>query len=147
MALIKWNPELSLFPAASWWSDFFNDEGEWVFPGGRGMSMPAVNIAEKDDAYTVEVAAPGFQKDHFRIEVKNGYLILSGEQREEKKEEEKGKYTRREFRYGSFSRSFALPDDVDEARIRARYNDGILEVTLPKKEAAPAQTAKSIAIE
>ncbi len=148
MALIKWSPETSLFPSmSSWLSDFFSDEGDWSMPVVRGMSVPAVNVTESNDNYTLELAAPGFQKDNFRVEIKNGYLTISGEMKEEKKDEKKSKYTRCEFRYGSFSRSFALPDDVDETRISARYSDGILHVVLPKNEAKATEASKSIAIE
>ncbi len=148
MALIKWNPETSLFPAmSSWLTDFFNDEGDWNFPAVRGVSVPAVNVSENAEAYALEVAAPGYKKDDFRIEIKNGYLMISGEAKEEKKEEKKGKYTRCEFRYGSFSRAFALPDDIDEGHIKARYSDGILHITLPKKETKDTKESKSISIE
>lgn len=148
MVLIKWNPEASLFPSMSaWLADFFDDESNWNFPAMKGISVPAVNISETPEAYTLEMAAPGFSKDNFRLEIKNGYLVISGETKEEKQDEEKGKYTRREYRYGSFSRAFALPDDVDERHIRAQYTDGILRVHLPKKEGEANIPAKSIAIE
>ncbi|MCS7036708.1 MAG: Hsp20/alpha crystallin family protein [Saprospiraceae bacterium] len=148
MALIKWNPEVSLFPSMSTWlADFFDDWNEGNVPAIKGVSIPAVNVSETPEAYAVEVAAPGFSKDNFRLEVKDGYLVISGEMKEEKKEEEKGKYTRREFRYGSFSRAFALPNNVDEHNIRAQYNDGILRINLPKKESEAKAPTKSITIE
>ncbi len=148
MALVRWNPETSLFPAvSSWLSDFFNDEGGWAFPAMRRVSTPAVNVSETPEAYVLDMAAPGFSKDHFRLEIKNGYLVISGETKEEKKEEEKGKYTRQEFSYESFSRAFLLPDNVDEQRIRAEHKDGILRVNLPKKEGETNIPTKSIAIE
>ncbi len=148
MALIRWSPEEPFLPSiVGRIADFFDAEGNWSFPFSKGFSVPAVNISETPEAYTLEVAAPGFSKDNFRLEIKNGHLVISGETKEEKKDEEKGKYTRCEFRYGSFSRAFALPDDVDERHIRAQYTDGILRVNLPKKETAANIPARSIAID
>ncbi len=143
MALIRWNPETSLLPSLfSRWADFFSSDEDWP------TLVPAVNISESSDKYSVEVAAPGFSKENFRVEVKNGYLTVSGEMKEEKADKQKGDYVRREFRYGSFSRAFMLPDDVDEAQINAHYSDGILHISAPKKrEALSSQTAKNIAIE
>ncbi|MCS6928176.1 MAG: Hsp20/alpha crystallin family protein [Saprospiraceae bacterium] len=147
MALIRWNPEQTFFPSLrGWLTDFFDDDSPMSFPV-VGISMPAVNVSENDEAYTVEVAAPGFSKDHFRVEVQNGCLTISAEVKEEKKEEKEGKYTRREFRYGTFSRSFTLPENVDESRIAAKYTDGILRIQLPKKHVDTSKSTKSIAIE
>ncbi|WP_114748347.1 Hsp20/alpha crystallin family protein [Pleomorphovibrio marinus] len=98
-----------------------------------GNSMPAVNIKEDDRAYHVELAAPGFKKEDFKINFENEQLTISSERKEEQAQEER--ITRREFSYHSFTRSFYIPEDkVDIDGIAARYSDGILHVTLPKKE-------------
>lgn len=102
-------------------SDFFNRE--WV---------PAVNIAEKDDQYEVELSVPGMKKEDIQIHVERGMLTVSGENKTEKEEKDK-KYTRREFVCNSFTRSFTLPDNADDNSINAKYEDGILILTIGKK--------------
>lgn len=105
------------------------------FRGNYVGNVPAVNISETDGEYLVEMSAPGFNKTDFRIELKNGNLVISGEKKEETVKEDK-KISRREFHYGAFTRSFALNDDIKEEDISASYENGILKITLPKKEAA-----------
>ena len=134
MALIKWNSDANLLPAISGWlDDFFPDTNEMFRPALRGASLPAVNITENNDAFNVKVAAPGFKKEDFKLELHNGYLTISGETKEEK-EDQNERYTRQEYRYSSFNRSFTLPENVRAEEIAAEYNDGILKVTLPKKK-------------
>lgn len=142
MSLIKWNPASSL---SSWMDDFFADTGEWLRPGTRAQMLPAVNISENKNTYALEVAAPGFKKEDFKLEIRNGYLTIKGETRteEEKKED---RFTRREFRYNTFSRSFSLPDNVDPEGIAARYQDGILHVDLPKTNQEHDEPTKTIEI-
>ena len=132
MSLIKWNPESTIFPVFSnWMDDFFPDNGFKTF---KGMSMPAVNVSETKNAFKVKVAAPGFKKDDFKLEVQNGLLMISGETKEEKEEKEE-RYTRQEYAYSTFNRSFSLPENVDGKGIVAEYADGVLKVTLPKMKA------------
>lgn len=108
--------------------------------------VPGVNIKENDKQYQVEVAAPGFNKEDFDITVDNGILTISAE-KEQKEEKEKEGFVRREFGYKSFSRSMSLPDSVDEEKeINARYKDGILDLTVPKKEEAKSKPAKKVKI-
>lgn len=134
MALIKWSPENGLFPAfPSWIDDFFTDD--WMKPTVKGVTVPAVNVTENDDAFQLSVAAPGFKKEDFRIEVKDGRLMISGETRRDE-EEKQEKFTRREFAYSSFNRSFTLPDNVKGDDISAKYADGILLLTVPKHRKA-----------
>ncbi|HJN06519.1 MAG TPA: Hsp20/alpha crystallin family protein [Bacteroidales bacterium] len=96
-------------------------------------NMPSVNTIENDKDFILEIAAPGLKKDEFKINLENQTLTVSREVKEEKKEK-KENYTRREFVYGNFSRSFTLPKSIMFDKIAADYNDGILKLTLPKKE-------------
>ncbi|MBK9335927.1 MAG: Hsp20/alpha crystallin family protein [Lewinellaceae bacterium] len=147
MSLIKWNPEVSFFSSfPGWMDDFFSDKGDFPLPAVKGVSIPAVNVTENKNEYKLEVAAPGFKKEDFKLEVKNGYLTISAETREEEKKED-DKCTRREFRFSSFSRSFALPENVQDTHINARYKDGILLIALPKSEVETAEISKTIAVQ
>lgn len=131
MSLVKWNPESSLFPAfSSWLDDFFPENG---FKLMKGSSMPAVNIKETKTAFNVDVAAPGFKKEDFKLEVQGGMLMISGETKTEKEEKDE-RYTRQEYAFSSFSRSFSVPENVIGDNISAEYADGILKITLPKKK-------------
>ncbi|MFO7999728.1 MAG: Hsp20/alpha crystallin family protein [Marinilabilia sp.] len=114
---------------------------------GSDMTLPAVNVHEDDNAYTIEVAAPGMKKDDFKVDYQNGKLTISSEKKEENKEEEEGKVTRREFNYQSFQRTFNVPENVvKDEDISAKYEDGILKVSLPKSEEAKPKPAKTIKI-
>src|SRR5512145_475921 len=116
---------------------FFNDQ--------TGISMPAVNIVENADAFKIEVAAPGLEKNDFKIDLENNMLTISAE-KEQNNEEKDLKYMRREFSYSSFKRSFSLPLTVDGEKIEAIHKDGVLLITLPKREEARPKPAKQIAI-
>ncbi|MBD79191.1 MAG: hypothetical protein CL840_09750 [Crocinitomicaceae bacterium] len=98
-------------------------------------TVPAVNIVEVKNGYELELAAPGFKKEDINLEVNNDTLTISSERKEEKKEEDKkNKYTRREFSFAKFRRSFSLPEDVDQNNISAKYDSGILQVSIPQKK-------------
>ena len=123
--------------------DLFNKE---IFEDGIYTSpfttSPRVNIAEGDDAFTIEFAVPGRKKEDFNLELDTNVLTVSFE---DKKEEEKEgpRYTRREFRIAAFKRSFTLPEGkVDVDQIGAAYEDGILTLTVPKLEAAKQEKRK-----
>jgi HSP20 family protein len=111
-------------------------------------SIPAVNIKETADSFDLEVAAPGLDKKDFKINLENNILTISAEK--ENQSEEKGKdgnYTRKEFSYTRFTRSFNLPDQmVHGDKIEAKYNDGILHILVPKKEEAKVKPSRQIAI-
>jgi len=108
--------------------------------------LPAVNIRESDNEYELEVAAPGMKKDSFRINLDKDQLTISSEWEEEKKKDEED-YTRREFSYQSFQRSFTIPENVvDGEKINAKYKDGILSIKLPKREEAKPKPAREIKI-
>ena len=113
-----------------------------------GATLPAVNVMETNDDFRIEVAAPGMRRNDFKVELDNNILTISSE-REDKSEEKdsNGNYTRREFSYQSFQRSFTLPENkVLGDKITARYVDGILHVTVPKSEDAKVKPAKQIAV-
>ncbi len=113
---------------------------------GPNNSLPAVNVKETDDEYILEVAAPGMTKKDFKVNFQNNVLTISSEKQEEKKENEDN-YTRREFSYRSFQRSFTVPhNDVDSDKISAAYADGILNVKLPKREEVKPKPAREIKI-
>lgn len=112
------------------WNDWF--EGSF---SGRVMNVPAANITEQKDDYQVTLAAPGLKKEDFNIDIDGNMLTISSE-KEEKKEEKEARYTRKEYSYSSFERSFTLPDEVNKEKIEARYENGLLKLVLPKKEEA-----------
>jgi len=108
-------------------------------------NKPSVNIIENESEFKVEVAAPGLEKADFNINMNQNVLTISAEkkQKEEKKEEN---YVRREFCYTSFDRSFVLPNEVDQEKIKAEHKNGILTVTLPKKAEAKGKAPRTINI-
>ncbi|MBL7933314.1 MAG: Hsp20/alpha crystallin family protein [Bacteroidia bacterium] len=108
--------------------------------------MPSVNIKEREKEFKIDLAVPGMEKQDFSIEVENGVLTVKGERKEEKKEES-DKITRREFHYGTFRRSFSLPENVDTEAINASYKDGILTLTVAKQEDSKLNAKKVISIE
>lgn len=118
-----------VFPAVL--SNFLNDF-ERVAPAHQ-QSFPAVNVIEIEDAFKIELAAPGLKKEDFKVNVHENTLTISTEKKEEKTENVE-KYTRKEFNFSTFKRSFALPKNVDGEKIVAIYNDGVLGLELPKKE-------------
>jgi HSP20 family protein len=125
----------------SLFNDILNDfwtprESQW---------MPAVNVTERADEYTIDLAVPGMEKNDFRVEIDNGVLTISGERKEENKAEG-DVYTRREFHYGSFMRTFTLPEDVNGEKVSASYKNGILSITVAKKEEAKRKPKKMIDI-
>lgn len=111
-----------------------------------GINMPAVNIVEEKDNYMIEVAAPGLEKKDFKIDLNNNVLTISSEISDEK-EDKQERYMRREFSYSSFKRSFTLPDTAQVDKIAANHKNGILQITIPKKEEAKVKPPKQIAIE
>ena len=137
----------------NWLPSVFDDMFKTDWLGGTtnvnniGTRIPAVNIQESDENFIVEVAAPGKSKEDFKIELDNDVLTISAEDKMEKETSEKnGKYTRREFSYSTFKRAFSLPDTVDNSKIAANYNNGVLEIALPKKEEAKVQAKRMIEI-
>lgn len=108
-------------------------------------SVPSVNIIENPSDFKVELAAPGMERKDFKIEIDNNSLTISGEKKEEKKEDTEN-YRRREFSYNAFNRSFDLPENVIADKIDAKYENGILHLSLPKKEVTILKPKKEIKI-
>ena len=126
--------------------DFFKPWNEWFDNSWvRSMNVPAVNITEEKDQYLVSLAAPGLKKEDFKIDVDGNMLTISSE-REESTEEKMKKFTRKEYSYSSFSRSFTLPEEIRKEEIEAKYDDGVLKITLPRKAEANTPAAKHIAV-
>ena len=116
-----------------------------LFEFQTGINMPSVNIVEGKNDFRIEVAAPGLQKDDFKINLDNNVLTISSE-KEEKQVEKDERYMRREFSYTSFRRSFSLPQTVEADKISANHNNGVLSISIPKKEEAKVKPAKQIEI-
>lgn len=144
----KSSQKQSTFPTlSSLMDDWFVRDFSPLFPSNfnTDIALPKTNIKETDDAYFVEMAVPGLKKNDFQLHLDNQLLSISAEI-EEENEEKNDNYTRREFGYSSFKRSFSLPEFIDESKIEAHYNDGILKVELPKKEEAKQKPPKTIKI-
>ncbi len=125
------------------WNEWFDDSNRGFF--GRTMKIPAVNITEHTNEFKVSLAAPGLKKDDFKIEVDGNILTISSE-KEESKEEKDKKFTRKEYSYSSFSRSFTLPEEINQEKIEAKYEDGVLHISLPRNSNAKKLSAKNIAV-
>ena len=114
-------------------NEFFNDDFMGLTPA-KQFASPAVNIIENEKDYTLELAAPGMTKNDFNVLLENdNELVISLQKKDEKKEEKKN-YLRREFSYASYQQTFVVPEEVNIEAIAAAMNDGVLTITLPKKE-------------
>lgn len=134
----------SMLPSLS--DGFFGDDMfARFFDTPANTTMPAVNIKEGKEEFSIEVAAPGFEKKDFKIDLNNNVLEISSE-KEEKNEENGDKLMRCEFKYSSFKRYFTLPDTIESEKIKASYKDGILNVTIPKKDEAKVKPIRQISI-
>jgi len=136
----------SLFPSIpSIFDDFLTRDFHPRFPSA-GFTRPAANVKETDNNYSIEVAVPGMNREDFNIELDNNILVISSEKKDTQETSE-GEFTRKEFSYQSFSRAFTLPEKVvNSDKIEAKYADGILYITVPKREEAKTKPARSIKI-
>ena len=127
----------------NWLPEIFNDffANDWMTR--TNATEPAINVIENDKDYKVEVAAPGMNKDDFKVNVTDdNYLVLTMEKKNESKDEDKKrKYLRREFSYHKFEQSLALPENVNKDEIKATVNDGILTIDIPKVKVAEKKPA------
>ena len=139
MSLIKWNQPSPLTGRRNWIENFFAETDDFFknWDWDKNNNVPAVNVKEEKDAFLIEVAAPGMKKEDFKVEMENGVLMISATT-EDKKEEKTSDYRRQEFSYRNFKRSFWLPENITPDKISAKYEDGLLKLTLPK---APVLTA------
>ena len=141
MALIRRNQD--------WLPSVFNDlfdNNDWM---GRthAITSPAVNVIERENEYSVEIAAPGMTKDDFNVHLdEDGNLVISLEKKVNNEEKGNGHYLRREFSYSQFRQVMILPDDVDRDKISAHVENGVLTVDLLKKSQEAARESKKIEI-
>ncbi len=144
MTLVRRN---DLFPELpSLFDDFLTRDFWKSTNGGWKDTMPAVNIEENENEFSIEVAAPGYKKGDFKIELDNNMLTIASEKQMEDNKKEKN-YTRKEFHYESFSRSFRLPENVVNGdKITANYDDGVLHIHLPKREEVKPKPTRLISI-
>ena len=133
MNLVKRNNSSNFFPSIM--EELFRPDWMGGTQNTNTQSVPPVNIRETDTSFEVELSAPGKNKDDFNIEIENELLTISSEFKSENTIED-GQYTRREFSYSAFRRSFTLPETVKDDDIKASYENGILKITLPKREEA-----------
>jgi len=143
MTLVKFKKPGNSFPTIfdEFMKDFWTD-----IPGDSGSAgfLPSTNVWEEDNKYNIELSAPGFNKEDIKVEVGNKVMTISGEHKAENEKEEKN-YTRKEFSYGSFKRTFTLPENVNADNINAKYENGILKLAIPKKE-TEVKAAKQIEV-
>lgn len=126
---------------------FGRDMNEFFNSGTASMSnVPAVNVVEHTDGFRIEVAAPGLKKEDFKLQLSHNNLTISAYKETQNEEKESEKYTRREFSYSSFQRTFTLPNSVDGENIQATYADGVLTIELPKREEAKVKPPRQIEI-
>jgi HSP20 family protein len=124
--------------------DIFDDAFFNVFPG-KSSSIPAVNIREDEQNFTLDLAIPGLDKKDLKIDMNENVLTISSETSKESEDKHNG-YKRKEFSYSTFSRSFYVPENVTGEKIEANYKDGVLTVTLPKKDEGKNQITRKIEI-
>src|ERR1700760_3753180 len=135
MTLVKFNnnPKNTLMPG---FNDVFDSIFNDTFFSDRIISrVPAVNISESENNYHVELAAPGLKKEDFRLNLERNQLTISVEQSADHADNQKN-YSKREYSYSSFVRSFTLPESADDSQINATYTDGILRINIAKREEA-----------
>jgi len=145
MSLIKFNNGSKTNALNPGFNDIFESVFNDTFFSDRMISrVPAVNISETQDHYVIEMAAPGLNKEDFKVNLDRNMLTVSVEQKQEQTQENR-QYNKREFSYSSFVRSFALPDSADDAQIEAQYTNGMLCIHVAKKDEAK-QIARQIEI-
>ncbi len=145
MSLVKRN-ENGLFPSFdTLWDDllghdFFKKRFE------LGTSMPAVNMKETDDEYLLEAALPGLKREDIQVDVERGVMTIQSSSKADKEEKDGERVTRKEYSYSSFSRKFTMPENAVEEQITASYENGILNIRIPKKQGDTNQSKRSIDI-
>ena len=147
MSIIKRN---EIFPGLSFFDDVFSrDLWNWgtTNNSSTNTTIPLVNIKEDNENFLVEMAAPGMEKNDFKVELDGNVLTITSEKQNQNEVKEGERYSRREFSYQSFQRSFQLPKEVvDAEKIEAKYENGVLRLLIPKKEEAKPRPPKMIQI-
>ncbi len=133
MSLIKWNEPAKLMGKRNWVENFFTETEDFLKNWNWDMNndIPAINVKDEKDMFIIDVAAPGMKREDFKVEVDRGVLMISATT-EEKKEEKTENFKRQEFSYRNFKRSFWLPENIMADQIAAHYENGILELKVPK---------------
>ncbi|MDD5471727.1 MAG: Hsp20/alpha crystallin family protein [Sideroxydans sp.] len=143
MNLIKWDPFKELEDVSNRLNRLFGRSSSTEESGQNMLAVadwsPSVDISETDDAYLIKGEIPGVKKEDVKVSVQDGMLTIQGERKMEKEEKNK-KFHRVECSYGNFVRSFRMPDDADENKVKAEFKDGMLNVTLPKTEKAKSRS-------
>lgn len=134
--LNRWKPTLL--------DELFDDR--WFNFDTFNQTFPAVNTIEKDNQYLLEIAVPGMDKKDFEIEIQNDLISISSISKQEKEVKDNLNYNRQEFNYNSFHRTFSLPKEVDQSKIKAIYLNGILTITLPKLKEVISKSKKLIEV-
>ena len=131
-----------------WLPEVFNDFFNTDFMPKVNATAPAINVVESDKDYTVELAAPGLKKEDFSVNINDdGNLVIKMEKKEEKKEENKtSHYLRREFSFSKYEQTLILPDDVEKEEIRAKMENGVLTIDLPKIVVSQKKPAREIVV-
>jgi len=139
MTLVKFGNGQKNYPVNPFFNDVFDSILNDTFIGDKLISrIPAVNIAENENEFHIELAAPGLKKEDFKINLDKNVLSVSADKKVENVEGTK--FSKREYNYTSFTRSFTLPETVDHSKINAEYTDGVLKLTVAKREEAKFQS-------
>lgn len=146
MNIVKVNPVFQGRTFTNLMDDVFNRSISDLVGSDFYVTTPSVNITENNDTFTLELAAPGLDKKDFNIFIEKDQLVISASKEVKNEDKEEGKWTRKEFNYTTFKRTFHLTDAVDAENINAEYNKGILTLVLPKKEEIKAKAPKTIEI-
>ncbi len=146
MNIVKVNPVFQGRTFTNLMDDVFNRSISDLVGSDFSVTTPSVNITENNDTFTLELAAPGLDKKDFNIFIEKDQLVISASKEVKNEDKEEGKWTRKEFNYTTFKRTFHLTDAVDAENINAEYNKGILTLVLPKKEEIKAKAPKTIEI-
>lgn len=129
-----------------WFPNLLDDVFNQGFVPTSSLTLPSVNIIEFENRFEIELAIPGKNKENFAIEIEEDILTVSFTETAQQESEEKGKYTRKEFSYNSFKRTFALPENVNQEEIKVTYENGILKFDLPKKVETFTKEKRSLSI-
>jgi len=148
-SLVK-NPSRQMRPSG-WWptplNRFFDNDFYDLWNNTGKTTIPSLNFTEEKDSYKAELAVPGLKKDDFNIEVEGNMVTISCDNEAKTKKTEEDGYSRWEYDYSCFSRSFTVPEHADTEKISAKYNDGVLSVTFPKKPGTEKAASQKIKVQ